>query len=267
MIRRPPRSTLFPYPTLFRSRHEQLPREPPVGGGDGLLAAVRDALRLTVEPTPAMAVAVPRVRQGLRVHPLGRRQLVEPRERHLRGAQPGRGLFTALLLARLADAEPAQQGREGESLSQQRHEDHGVADSDDSVAPGERGPRRRRGGNGGGEDQRIAAPQAGPADDREDLPPRPRLARPQPPTKKPAKIPRRGNPYQPRDDHRETHEEGGPPPLPRDRTAGRADDGPQRQAHDDEDEPLEQEHDDFPHARILDARVGRYEPRAHPAEA
>src|SRR6266704_2648309 len=29
-------------------RHEQLPREPPVGGGDGLLAAVRDALRLTV---------------------------------------------------------------------------------------------------------------------------------------------------------------------------------------------------------------------------
>src|SRR3712207_6917095 len=28
MIRRPPRSTLFPYPTLFRSR-------PPVGGGEG----------------------------------------------------------------------------------------------------------------------------------------------------------------------------------------------------------------------------------------
>src|SRR3712207_8117247 len=30
MIRRPPRSTLFPYTTLFRSRHEGLP-----GGGDG----------------------------------------------------------------------------------------------------------------------------------------------------------------------------------------------------------------------------------------
>src|SRR5207247_4994286 len=129
-------------------------------------------------------------------------------------------------------AEPAQQGREGESLSQQRHEDHGVADGDDGVAPGERGPRRRRGRNGGGQDQRIAAPQAGPANDREDLPPRPRLARPQPPTKKPAKIPRRVNPYQPRDDHRETHEQGGPRQLPRDRTAEAAEDGPQRQAHD-----------------------------------
>src|SRR2546425_9463926 len=26
MIRRPPRSTLFPYTTLFRSRHERMPR-------------------------------------------------------------------------------------------------------------------------------------------------------------------------------------------------------------------------------------------------
>src|SRR5260221_2432469 len=31
MIRRPPRSTLFPYTTLFRSRHNALPAEP--GGG------------------------------------------------------------------------------------------------------------------------------------------------------------------------------------------------------------------------------------------
>src|SRR3712207_8842087 len=29
MIRRPPRSTLFPYPTLFRSRHEAEPAMPP----------------------------------------------------------------------------------------------------------------------------------------------------------------------------------------------------------------------------------------------
>src|SRR5207244_12169265 len=42
--------------------HEQLPREPPVRGGDGLLAAIRDALRLTVQPARAMTVAVPRVR-------------------------------------------------------------------------------------------------------------------------------------------------------------------------------------------------------------
>src|SRR2546426_7600863 len=33
MIRRPPRSTLFPYTTLFRSRNEERPRV--VGEGDG----------------------------------------------------------------------------------------------------------------------------------------------------------------------------------------------------------------------------------------
>src|SRR3712207_7505355 len=31
MIRRPPRSTLFPYTTLFRSRHGELPATPPDG--------------------------------------------------------------------------------------------------------------------------------------------------------------------------------------------------------------------------------------------
>src|SRR5438067_9687557 len=40
MIRRPPRSTLFPYTTLFRSRHERRPRPrssspPPSGSGSG----------------------------------------------------------------------------------------------------------------------------------------------------------------------------------------------------------------------------------------
>src|SRR3712207_8902381 len=34
MIRRPPRSTLFPYTTLFRSPGDKLPR-PPSGGGRG----------------------------------------------------------------------------------------------------------------------------------------------------------------------------------------------------------------------------------------
>src|SRR5215813_7625499 len=41
MIRRPPRSTLFPYTTLFRSRREASPTmlHPPVGGhGQGALA-------------------------------------------------------------------------------------------------------------------------------------------------------------------------------------------------------------------------------------
>src|SRR3989442_4765857 len=34
MIRRPPRSTLFPYTTLFRSEQRGLPRLPPVPGRD-----------------------------------------------------------------------------------------------------------------------------------------------------------------------------------------------------------------------------------------
>src|SRR3712207_8507459 len=36
MIRRPPRSTLFPYTTLFRSRRgRRVPLRPPPGGDDG----------------------------------------------------------------------------------------------------------------------------------------------------------------------------------------------------------------------------------------
>src|SRR3712207_8217388 len=35
MIRRPPRSTLFPYTTLFRSRHDQADGEEDRGDGDG----------------------------------------------------------------------------------------------------------------------------------------------------------------------------------------------------------------------------------------
>src|SRR2546430_10935664 len=33
MIRRPPRSTLFPYTTLFRSVHERVGDQPPAGSG------------------------------------------------------------------------------------------------------------------------------------------------------------------------------------------------------------------------------------------
>src|SRR3712207_7847764 len=45
MIRRPPRSTLFPYTTLFRSRR-RLPRAPPAAHRDGGLAAARRSRRL-----------------------------------------------------------------------------------------------------------------------------------------------------------------------------------------------------------------------------
>src|SRR5256885_8577672 len=47
MIRRPPRSTLFPYPTLFRSarRHDRA-RLGPAAGGGGPSRAVRKVSRL-----------------------------------------------------------------------------------------------------------------------------------------------------------------------------------------------------------------------------
>src|SRR2546422_4284925 len=48
MIRRPPRSTLFPYTTLFRShRSRQLP-QPLLEGSDGLLAGLVNELLLGV---------------------------------------------------------------------------------------------------------------------------------------------------------------------------------------------------------------------------
>src|SRR3712207_9341099 len=67
MIRRPPRSTLFPYTTLFRSRHAPAERVDDPGGGvgrslvavhgdhRGALAGIGDGGRLAV--TPAFADA------------------------------------------------------------------------------------------------------------------------------------------------------------------------------------------------------------------
>src|SRR2546425_8850480 len=67
MIRRPPRSTLFPYPTLFRSDLVDLPEvevvgpQPPQGfvelaEGDRLAAAVRAALRHQEDLVPPAAL-------------------------------------------------------------------------------------------------------------------------------------------------------------------------------------------------------------------
>src|SRR5687768_17710904 len=57
MIRRPPRSTLFPYTTLFRSLVEGVGREPftTAVGADGKRAAgfrVRDRVGLVIEANP-----------------------------------------------------------------------------------------------------------------------------------------------------------------------------------------------------------------------
>src|SRR3712207_8985106 len=51
MIRRPPRSTLFPYTTLFRSRVRAQPRGDAAGSRDG--AQLRE-LGLAVEPVPGL---------------------------------------------------------------------------------------------------------------------------------------------------------------------------------------------------------------------
>src|SRR2546422_4286626 len=59
MIRRPPRSTLFPYPTLFRSRVEggALARDQPMAADDGV---VRERLAIgLVDQHPALAAPEP----------------------------------------------------------------------------------------------------------------------------------------------------------------------------------------------------------------
>src|SRR5207244_12571774 len=48
---------------------QELLHETPVGRGDGLFTAVRDAIRLAAEPTRAVALAVARVDTRLRVRP------------------------------------------------------------------------------------------------------------------------------------------------------------------------------------------------------
>src|SRR3712207_8057612 len=67
MIRRPPRSTLFPYTTLFRSEKPCRPTSPcPHGGrrvrspGDGTLPRQGGRPRLPAPPRPALAGGPPR---------------------------------------------------------------------------------------------------------------------------------------------------------------------------------------------------------------
>src|SRR3712207_7666601 len=63
MIRRPPRSTLFPYTTLFRSRHRQ--QQEPRGGGLRPVDGVRAARAPAVQPD---LLAVPRDRKSTRLN-------------------------------------------------------------------------------------------------------------------------------------------------------------------------------------------------------
>src|SRR5256886_5040319 len=70
MIRRPPRSTLFPYTTLFRSRPED--DQGPVHGllalRVGGIPQGRDGVRLRAQPLEVVHEPVPRVLRVLVVH-------------------------------------------------------------------------------------------------------------------------------------------------------------------------------------------------------
>src|SRR3989475_3518041 len=189
---------------------QELLHEPPIGGGDGLLTAVRYAIRLAAVPPRAVMVAVAHVGQRLRVHPLRRRQLLEAHERRLRSLEPGRGFLASLLLTRLAHAQPAEQRPERKALAQQRHDDHGESDRDDQVAPGERRTSGGHGGNGGSQDQGVRAAQAPPRNDRREPPWRgavPPPPAPAPPTRGGG---RPGQPPAPRGAER--HADHPPPP-------------------------------------------------------
>src|SRR3712207_7738087 len=56
MIRRPPRSTLFPYTTLFRSDADVLSGHHQVGNVGRVKAAERDRVRLSVAGVPGPAL-------------------------------------------------------------------------------------------------------------------------------------------------------------------------------------------------------------------
>src|SRR2546426_4335381 len=84
MIRRPPRSTLFPYTTLFRS-HRQADRQ----RADGLPPVVRDALR----PGRYAAAAV-----ATRAPPLHRPHDADRSEEHTSELQSPCNLVCRLLL-------------------------------------------------------------------------------------------------------------------------------------------------------------------------
>src|SRR3712207_8813144 len=96
MIRRPPRSTLFPYTTLFRSEHlvpqcRALLRvgQQPLGGGPGV-ASGGDAVLVDL--------GLGQQRQQLELLPLGRRELRS--EEHTSELQSRQYLVCRLLLVK-----------------------------------------------------------------------------------------------------------------------------------------------------------------------
>src|SRR3712207_8409719 len=72
MIRRPPRSTLFPYTTLFRSRSYSGAWGAPQGEKSGFLEGISSKVQNRLPAPPAPIMYTP---------PLGRRQAVRQRDR------------------------------------------------------------------------------------------------------------------------------------------------------------------------------------------
>src|SRR5205809_441771 len=81
-----------------------------------------------------------------------------PRQRRLRGAEPGGDLFALLLLTRFANTQPPHQRREREPLAEQRDKNDAVRESDDGVAAGEGYAGCRHGGDCGSENEGVATP-------------------------------------------------------------------------------------------------------------
>src|SRR5438874_13637482 len=68
MIRRPPRSTLFPYTTLFRSRRRLRSRQPPDHAAHGLRRPGRGGGRRRVRPAPLPVADARRDRKSTRLN-------------------------------------------------------------------------------------------------------------------------------------------------------------------------------------------------------
>src|SRR5216684_7721192 len=136
---------------------EQLACEAQVRDGFGLDRVLERAVRVAAQMTRAETIPIARVRQRAGVHPRLRRELLEPGQCRLRGAEPGGDLFALLLLTRFAHAQPPHQRREREPLAEQRDENDAVRESDDGVAAGEWYAGGRHGGDRGGENEGVTA--------------------------------------------------------------------------------------------------------------
>src|SRR6267154_2329885 len=82
---------------LLPLHREQLARETQVRDGFFLDRILEHTVRVAAQVARAEAIAIAGVRQRARVHPWLRRELLEPRQRRLRGVDARRELLATLL--------------------------------------------------------------------------------------------------------------------------------------------------------------------------